>query len=85
MWSCNVAAIKILLGCKLSEAHWEVQNSVMTEKSAFSSRSKDFKNSSKTRNEFRKIAKAFLETLICQDDLAVWDLEPYADFSLKHF
>ena len=43
MWSCNVAAIKILLGCKLSEAYWEVQNSVMTEKSGFSSRSKDFK------------------------------------------
>ena len=81
MWSCNVAAIKILLGCKLSEAHWEVQNSVMTGKSGFSSRSKYFKNSRKTKNESRRFTNTFRN----QDEFAVWDLEPYADFFFEAF
>ena len=43
------------------------------------------KNCSKTRNGFRMLAKAFLETVMCQDDFAVWNLEPYADFFFEAF
>ena len=29
--------------------------------------------------------QAFLETVMCQDDFAVWNLEPYADFFFEAF